>query len=408
MGLFVLKEANLISIEKIEEWIHEVKERPGSAPLILEYISKRLKSLSDRNEELLAENIELRTGKKVDEFEKRIATLEYQLEMLKRQVGETAEVNSLSTGTAPLAAASILVYNHLGKLLRADIPSGELKSGGVVGLFKGDPGKGVIPPRLLVTANTEELLCVFDSGRTEAFPVSAVPKCEPQEFDWQHARLVEPRGSEELTVVLPIARMSLHDFCVQSSRRGCVKKMMKTSFEGHVARGFVGAGVKSKPDRTCTLTFAGKSDRLVLATYEGYLANLAVEDLPFNIEEGMRLAVTDYLLAAFTLDLTKPLVVITNGGKVVQRDASWLEPAETFRTKGQAIFSQARRDAGVRCAGAVSADENDWAVLLLSDGKIMTQKMGDLFASGSVFGMGSDVMVVDFFSANLRPAEEGR
>jgi hypothetical protein len=54
----------MIGLEKIEEWVQEVEARPGSAPNILRYISRRLRDLSERNEELLAENILLRSGKK--------------------------------------------------------------------------------------------------------------------------------------------------------------------------------------------------------------------------------------------------------------------------------------------------------------------------------------------------------
>ncbi len=77
----------MIIPKKIEEWIKEVEERPTSASIILQYISNRLRDLTDRNEELLAENIALVSGKRVEEYEQRIAHLEYQLELLKRQLG---------------------------------------------------------------------------------------------------------------------------------------------------------------------------------------------------------------------------------------------------------------------------------------------------------------------------------
>ena len=77
----------MITPGQVEEWIREIKERPESAALILRQISKRLSELADSNEQLRAENISLQTGKKVQEYESRISNLEYQLEMLKRQVG---------------------------------------------------------------------------------------------------------------------------------------------------------------------------------------------------------------------------------------------------------------------------------------------------------------------------------
>ena len=97
----------------------------------------------------------------------------------------------------------------------------------------------------------EELLFVFDTGRTESLPVTALPVADPERLNWKQAYLVEPHGGEELSAVLPIARMTLADCCVQVSRRGCAKKMMKNAFESHVAKSFIGSGVKGKPDKTC-------------------------------------------------------------------------------------------------------------------------------------------------------------
>ena len=77
--------------EKIEEWIQEVKERPASAELIIQFIANRLHDLSEWNEELRTENLELRSGARVDKYERQIAYLGYQLEMIKRQIG--GEIN---------------------------------------------------------------------------------------------------------------------------------------------------------------------------------------------------------------------------------------------------------------------------------------------------------------------------
>ena len=84
----------MITPEKIEEWIKEAEQRPSSAPLIIQFIANRLRDLAGRNEELLAENIALLTGKRVEEYQQRIAHLEYQLELLKRQLkGELSEAD---------------------------------------------------------------------------------------------------------------------------------------------------------------------------------------------------------------------------------------------------------------------------------------------------------------------------
>lgn len=382
----------MISIEQIEEWIREAQERPSSAALIIEFIGRRLRDLTERNEELLSENIELSTGKKVEELERKIASLEYQLGMIKRQLGDAAGSGSLPGLNK---SACLVVYNPKGRAIRFDFEMESLEQGQKVGQLVSPYSDG-LPPRMLLTNPTEELLFIFDSGRTEACAVSAIPVCDSEELDWSKSRLFEPRGSEELSTVLPIGRMSLFDYCVQVSRRGCVKKMMKTSFESHIGKNFIGAGVKAKPDRTCSLVFAMRDDRLFLMTYEGYLVNLAVEQLPYTIEEGLRLAATDYILTSFVPGSKKTLLVITAGGKVLQREASWLEPAESFRSKGQPIFSQARREAGNRCAGASAVDGDEWAVLLLSDGALVGYSVSSLFASGAVQEVSGDVKVIDF------------
>ena len=64
---------------KIDEWMKEAEERPESAVTIVRLIARRLRELSERDEELLAENIALQNGTRVEEYQKRIAHLEYQL-----------------------------------------------------------------------------------------------------------------------------------------------------------------------------------------------------------------------------------------------------------------------------------------------------------------------------------------
>ena len=79
--------------QKIDEWMKEAETRPESAVTIVRLVSKRLVELSTRNEELLSENIALQNGTRVEEYQKRIAHLEYQLDLLKalRQMREEHE-----------------------------------------------------------------------------------------------------------------------------------------------------------------------------------------------------------------------------------------------------------------------------------------------------------------------------
>ncbi len=115
----------MITPEKIDEWINEVKDRPGSAVIILQYISNRLRDLTQRNEDLRADNLALRTEKKVEEYERRIANLEYQLDLLKRQFGgDPAVLEALASAATPVGVTpdllSVLVFDARGHILRLE------------------------------------------------------------------------------------------------------------------------------------------------------------------------------------------------------------------------------------------------------------------------------------------------
>ena len=91
-----------MTLPKIEEWIKEVEARPASAQAILKLIAGRLRDLTERNEALLAENIALQDGSKVEEYKRRIAHLEYQLDLLKRRFGvNPEELAALAAEPAP-------------------------------------------------------------------------------------------------------------------------------------------------------------------------------------------------------------------------------------------------------------------------------------------------------------------
>ena len=226
----------MITREKMDEWIREIDERPTSALEIVRYIAARLSHLSQRNEELLAENIQLRSQQKVEEYEARIASLEYQLDLLKRQLGGEGDQ------AAPAAETlSLLVYNALGMVLRIELIPERLAPGFVAGRLAalapetGEEAKAPAEPRLLLAGSNEELLFLFNTGRTLAIPVASIPPCAAGEevvpLGWSSAFREEPRGAEELVAIAPIGRISLSHSAVQVSRRGLVKKMMRPAFE---------------------------------------------------------------------------------------------------------------------------------------------------------------------------------
>jgi DNA gyrase/topoisomerase IV subunit A len=373
----------VINSDKIEEWIHEVEGRPTSAPLIIQFIANRLNDLSRRNEELLAENIKLMTGRKVEEYEAQIARLEYQVNLLKRQF--SGEIPT--TALAPLEeTTSLLAYTSKGLILRVDLPSSELTPYNLLASFSGEISPGGLPPTLLVVSSQDELLLAFDSGRSVTLPVSSIPAMEGAALDWQQAYIQEPRASEELSAILPISRMSLFEYCVQTSRRGFVKRIREPALETYIAKSYIGSGVKLQADKMCSLAFGNKNDLFIMVSQEGFFFSMEIDQLPVTVEEVIHLGSRDYIVATFIIPQKAIVLVATNNGKAFQRDRDWLEPSNSYRTRGQQSFTKERRESGVRAVGAAAVEgASDWAAILTSDGRIVASPVAKLIASGSLF-----------------------
>lgn len=379
----------MITSNQIEEWIREIEERPASAPMILRQVANRLRELAIRYEELLSENIALMTEKKVEDYENRIANLEYQIELLKRNVG-SVEISPT------LESLSLLIYNALGQVLRVEALPKDLTSGKVLARLKNHTPVEGDEPRLLFTGSQEELLFVFDSGRSVTAPAATFPAVKADILDWQDAFQHELRGLEGLAFILPIAKMAMADFCIQTSRRGYVKKIMENSLESFISNGYVGTGVILPADRTCCLGFCTKDDRWVTVSQEGYNQCLEISRIPFTIDEAVRLSNTDHIVSAFALGQKPSLLFITQNGKVVQREKAWLESATSFKSQGQPILSRSRREGGVRVVSAAAVVEEDWCVVMTSDGSLTTYQVGDLFSRGSVFAADAQLEVLGF------------
>ena len=380
----------MITPEKIEEWIKEAEQRPSSAPLIIQFIANRLRELASRNEELLSENIALLTGKRVEEYQQRITHLEYQLELLKRQLkGEPVELDLGSIPTTPtepaLQPSSLLVYNALGQVLRLEIPRALPASQSWLTIANPLPPE-LEPPRLLGVPATEELLLVFTSGRAVTLPLSKLPLVAPhQGVDWTQAVIPdEPRAIESLACLVPISRLALADAFLQASRRGFAKKINTSLAPSILANHFIGTGIRVPADRTFEIVLGKKDDRLALVSAEGYLQVLEVRSLPTAIEEVIKLGITDHLVSAFIPPAQGSILVATQTGKLIHRTAEGLETSTSFKTKGQALLSPSRREQGVRIVSAVSASASDWAAALHQDGSLTLHAVKDLFGSGVI------------------------
>ncbi|MFZ2097274.1 MAG: hypothetical protein WAV05_11625 [Anaerolineales bacterium] len=375
----------MISPDKIDEWIHEVEERPASAELIIRYIANRLSELTSRDEELVAQNIELLSGRKVEEYESRIASLEYQLELLKRQLGGEVVLPSEVPGLTPVhETANLLLYNPLGQVLRLEMDPADFVSQRSLANLTGELSPQGMPPVVLVTRKQEELLFIFDSGRTVRRPVTQLPSIQPAHLEWQQAFTEEPRIKEELAAIQPIGSMPLYEICLQTSRRGYVKKMKTSFFTAHLEEDYIGSGVKLRADKTCGLTFANRDDLFVMVSLEGYIFSMQADRLPAAIEAVIQLGVTDHIVSTFVVGQKPSVLFVTQNGKVVNRDVSWLDPANSFKTKGQSILSKERRQRGTRIVAAAPVDEGDWGVFLQGDGNLSAHRLEDLLATGSL------------------------
>jgi DNA gyrase/topoisomerase IV subunit A len=175
----------------------------------------------------------------------------------------------------------------------------ELASGQTITQISGGEPLGDMRPSVLVTPSQEELLLLFDSGRTLTLPVSQLPLLSLENLDWQQASVHEPSVKEELAAIHPIAKMSLYETCIQVSRRGFVKKFKTSFLATHITEKYIGTGVKLPADKTCGLTFANKNDLFVMVSQEGYIFSMQADHLPVAIEEVVHLGITDHIVSTF-------------------------------------------------------------------------------------------------------------
>ena len=164
---------------KIEEWMKEAEERPKSAATIVRLVVRRLRELSERNEELLAENIALQNGTRVEEYQKRIVHLEYQLDMLKQRFGmDSAAMDNFPHKSMEASTMNMLIYNAQGQIIRVELDAETREIGNITGNMITEHEA----PRLLAVTSNENLLLLFTSGRVETYSVNGYP----HNATWRH------------------------------------------------------------------------------------------------------------------------------------------------------------------------------------------------------------------------------
>lgn len=367
---------------KIDEWIKEAETRPESGSLIVKLIAKRLRELTERNEELLAENIALQNGTRVEEFQKRIAHLEYQLDLLKRRFG-TDDISLAEPATDYVEASTLnlLVHNAYGRILRIEINSDALSLGRITDEIINERE----PPRLLGVSSNEEVLLLFTSGRVSTYKVSDIPFVElGGMLSWGQAALPdEPRAGEWLACIMPLSHLPLSDFFLQVSRRGCVKKTMTSVAQSILANHYLGKGAVQKSDQPFDVTLSQKKERFVFVTHEGHVIGLDVDGLSYSTEERIRITASDYVIASFRPRSAESMLFVTQTGKVVHREGDSLELSRSALAKGQALIPPSRLEQGVRFIGAASVRDEDRIAVLDATGSL------NIYLAESITGAGS-------------------
>ncbi|MBC7879551.1 MAG: hypothetical protein H7Y59_20475 [Anaerolineales bacterium] len=373
--------------KKIDEWMKEVEERPESAATIVRLAVRRLRDLSEQNEELLAENIALENGTRVDEYQKRITHLEYQLDMLKRRFGmDGSKLDNLPIAEEITSTLNLLVYNSLGRIFRVELDA-DVKE---VGTLTGEMITDHEPPRLLAVTSNENLLLLFTSGRVETYLASDIPMMQlGGTWTWEHAALPsEPHAGEVLACVIPFSRLPLSDFFLQVSRRGFTKKGLTSLSESILNNHFIGRGAVHKSDQPLDLTLSRNNDLAALVTYEGKVIAFDVNDLSYTTDERIKLTATDYVVGAFTLPANSYVLCVTQNGKVIHRESKSIDLAKSSASKGQALIPPTRLEQGVRFMGAAAVQESDQIAILDAAGRINIHDVSAMMGSGSVSAEG--------------------
>ncbi len=391
--------------KKIDEWMKEAEERPASAVAIVKLVANRLRELTERNEELLAENIALENGTRVEEYQKRIAHLEYQLELLKRRFGvdEGALVEIPAAPSVDASTLSLLIYNARGRVFRVELNEDAKEIGHIVGEMVSDDE----PPRILAVPSNEEICLLFTSGRIETYPVSNIPNVElGGRWKWDQAAMPdEPRAGESLACIAPFSHLPLSDFFLQISRRGCAKKNMTSMAQSILGNHYIGKGALQKSDQPFDLMLCHKQDTAMFVTYEGKVIALDVDDLSYAIEERIRLPATDYVIASFIAQPESQLLCVTQTGKVIQRESKSIDTSKSSTAKGLALIPPSRLEQGTRFMGAAAVQDGDRVVVLDATGRLNLLEAELMTGAGSIEAGGLILSIGRIPADSLRKAE---
>ncbi len=354
----------MIKPGKIKEWIEEIEQRPLAAPFIVRTLSARVIELDKANEELRVENLNLQSGKKIQEYERRIAELEYQIELLKRQI------NTGEAALTPVEQPSLLLYDSLGRVLVTDFSPAHLVSGHTFAAIQNFEAPQMDDIHLLTANASDELLYLFDSGRIRTQRTGELAHSPADQWDWTQTGRIDMRSGERLIAVVPITEVPMLDGILQVSRKGYARFINQDYFSSFLSEQNIGRGIRAASDALFTLTPARQDDVYVQVTRAGYVSARPAGQMTITLQETIKFDMQDYLVGAFTIQPDQSLLIVTRTGEVYVQKNPWAEIADADGSKRRLLLAGARAG-GVSVVGAAAVSPGGWYFRLTSDGKVL-------------------------------------
>jgi hypothetical protein len=131
------------------------------------------------------------------------------------------------------------------------------------------------------------------------------------------------------------------------------------------------------------LTLCNLEDLVVIVSKQGYVTGLPGQNFPIALERAAKLDPDDALLTSFVLKWDQSLVAVTQEGRAVRYESSWLKPSAGLGGRGQTLWSKQKVGSGIQVTGAAAAGDDDWGLGLRQDGALISIKIGDIpFSKG--------------------------
>jgi DNA gyrase/topoisomerase IV subunit A len=392
----------MITRARIEDWIRQVQAAPAAGPIIIRQITDRMLELDAMNETLRAENLELTSGNRVREFEKKISELEFQIDLLRRQVGPGQPSSGQPGSGQPIEAPTavqmhdLLLFNDHGQLLHFQLAPSALVDRTTVARVGSSAMPEAYRGGLVATSLRDRLLFLYSSGRTADLALEDIPIVSGETLDWDQSHNLQIRSMEELVAVIPITKLSWASHAIQVSRFGYARRLANSYLQSFISSHNTGKGVKFDFDRVLNLVLCNEEDLFVAVSKAGTVLSQSAGNVPVSLGEMIRFKVGDFLVAAFTLDADQSLLAVTQSGVAYRHPASLYQTSKPAERKTRSVGSE-KSEAGPLAgalAGAAAAGNEDWGVILSEDGALEVFKASEISVRGTPLGPRSEARVL--------------